>query len=378
MQELYIILMLLCILLLLIQLGVRHKQNIHLVFSLLCGSLAMFAAQRLAQDNHGFWYLVFGLGACLTCNGMWLVARVLFRPDQALGFVHWFAAGFVALLVVLSQFIQWLQYHYPDVGLILPVYTVVSQLLSLLSSTLIMLTCWEGLRGISTSRGIERKQRILFSCSFIFALVFGVIIGNSNLTVWLGIPSLVTHAVAAIQMLVVLQVLIYQRFPGQPAVSGMDIDTAASHGTSFAKAHSDPVSENVKLKQETEDESEKAWVTLIEQALRDQQLYLKPNLKVADLARLLNLPEYRVSKLMRCQFGAKNFNQYINVLRIEHACRILENPDYAHWSLLVVGLESGFASVGPFSRTFKASVGLTPHEYRLQKLNINAYRLNQA
>ncbi|MFN6972415.1 MAG: AraC family transcriptional regulator [Rheinheimera sp.] len=31
---------------------------------------------------------------------------------------------------------------------------------------------------------------------------------------------------------------------------------------------------------------------------------------------------------------------------------------------MVVGLESGFASVGPFTRAFKATMGYTPHEFR--------------
>ncbi|WP_202839611.1 AraC family transcriptional regulator [Luteimonas saliphila] len=34
------------------------------------------------------------------------------------------------------------------------------------------------------------------------------------------------------------------------------------------------------------------------------------------------------------------------------------------WSTLVVGLESGFGSLGAFHRTFKAAEGCTPGEYR--------------
>jgi AraC-like DNA-binding protein len=34
--------------------------------------------------------------------------------------------------------------------------------------------------------------------------------------------------------------------------------------------------------------------------------------------------------------------------------------------VLVIGLESGFASVGPFTRAFKQFTGLTPNQYRQQ------------
>ena len=84
----------------------------------------------------------------------------------------------------------------------------------------------------------------------------------------------------------------------------------------------------------------------------------------SDLAKLLDVPEYRVSKLLRSQFHASNFNQFINTLRIEHAKTLLSDPDKGHWPVVVIGLESGFASVGPFTRSFKTLVGYTPHEFR--------------
>jgi len=85
---------------------------------------------------------------------------------------------------------------------------------------------------------------------------------------------------------------------------------------------------------------------------------------LTDLSTQLNVPEYRISKLLRTQFHASNFNQLINKLRIEHATTLLSDPTKHHWPVLVVGMESGFASVGPFTRAFKASMGYTPHEFR--------------
>jgi AraC-like DNA-binding protein len=45
----------------------------------------------------------------------------------------------------------------------------------------------------------------------------------------------------------------------------------------------------------------------------------------------------------------------------------LADEDKQKWTVLVVGLESGFASVGPFTRAFKATTGLTPNQYRQQR-----------
>ena len=98
--------------------------------------------------------------------------------------------------------------------------------------------------------------------------------------------------------------------------------------------------------------------------LVEHQLYLKANLKVADLARTLDVSEYRIGRAMKHGFKAKNFNQFVNHLRVEHAKVLLSDPNNLQWPVLVIGLESGFSSVGPFTRAFKSEVGCTPGQFR--------------
>ncbi|MFT4938211.1 MAG: AraC-like DNA-binding protein, partial [Paraglaciecola sp.] len=50
--------------------------------------------------------------------------------------------------------------------------------------------------------------------------------------------------------------------------------------------------------------------------------------------------------------------------RIRHAKTLLQDPENTHWPVVVVGMESGFASVGPFTRAFKSNSGMTPNQYR--------------
>ena len=120
------------------------------------------------------------------------------------------------------------------------------------------------------------------------------------------------------------------------------------------------------LEIQTEESQDIELQDTIEQLLIGQKLYLQANLKVGDLAKQLDLPEYKVSRVLKEGFGARNFNQYINQLRVEHAKQLLSEPDKSHWPVLVIGLESGFASVGPFTRAFKQFTGLTPNQYRQQ------------
>src|SRR5690606_34791394 len=107
-----------------------------------------------------------------------------------------------------------------------------------------------------------------------------------------------------------------------------------------------------------------ALVCAIEAALMEHKVFLQPNLKLADFAQQLNVPEYKISRVFR-HLHARNFNQYINKLRIQYAAELLADPNHQRWPVLTIGLESGFASVGPFTRAFKAEHGCTPKEYRM-------------
>jgi AraC-like DNA-binding protein len=104
--------------------------------------------------------------------------------------------------------------------------------------------------------------------------------------------------------------------------------------------------------------------------LIDKKGFLQTNLKVADIARELKVPEYKVSHIIRHHFGAGNFNQYINQLRIKHAKTLLQDQSIKHWPVLVIAMESGFASVGPFNRAFKEICGSTPNQYRQTRLTM--------
>lgn len=351
-QNLHVSLFVLSLLLLFAQLPVRQKHAVHLWFALFCGSIAILALQRLKGADWGVWQYLIGLGACLTCNGYWLVARALFRPVAAVGRYHMLAAATVAVLVMGLQMLQLVQTQWQLAPSVLaPLSAATGELLTLLSSTMLMLTLWEGCRGFAQAQRAERHQRLMFVGSFAAALFLCLIVTK----IW---PAAATDsllrqnlaAVSAIWMLVMTQGLILWRYPRyvrQTAAASVETKPALV-------ALSD---------------TDQQLLSAITSALVQEQLFLQPNLKVADLARRFALPEYRISRLLRQQYPQWNFNQLINDLRIRYASTLLADPDKQHWPVLVVGLESGFASAGPFSRAFKAVMGKTPHEYRQQRLN---------
>ncbi|GGD63251.1 helix-turn-helix transcriptional regulator [Lacimicrobium alkaliphilum] len=350
MTQLYTLQLIISLGLLIAQLWVRDKQPLHLLFALFCGSMAMCAATRLsAGSSLGDYQFLIAMGGFATCNGYWLVARALHRGSDGLALRHYLLAASVALMIILSHGFSWSQQLAPDT--FLGTRSALSEMLNLVSSTLLVLSVWEGCRGLRRARGQQLQQQLLFLASFCGGLlactvVLKLISTPQNEGYWHHLLA----TISAIQIMLVTQILILWK--SHTAKSGTEAQGLADSMVSA------PGHENDMLLAEE-----------ITRRLQQQQQYLQPNLRVSDIARALDVPEYRVSRVMREQLRAQNFNHHVNTLRVYHARALLEDPANRHWPVAVVGMESGFASVGPFTRAFKAEFGQTPNQYRVSYLS---------
>lgn len=100
--------------------------------------------------------------------------------------------------------------------------------------------------------------------------------------------------------------------------------------------------------------------TKIERLMNEECLYLKNDLKITDLAELLNTNrDYIQQAIKRMDKGT--FSEYINRLRIEHACNLLRNkPDIPFFDLITA---CGYSSHASFYRNFKQFAGMSPSAY---------------
>jgi AraC-like DNA-binding protein len=106
----------------------------------------------------------------------------------------------------------------------------------------------------------------------------------------------------------------------------------------------------------------------LHQAMTQDHAYRSEDMTVASLARRLKTPEYRLRRVINQRLGHRNFNAYVNGFRIDEAKAALVNPAQRDLPVLSIALESGFQSIGPFNRAFKAATGLTPSEFRKQHI----------
>ena len=331
------------------QLLVKEKQARHLLFAVFCGSIAFSITKKMSGDALGAYQYLIGMGACATCNCFWLFARSLFRKTNPIAMQHIIVAAAIAALIMFNQGYQFVIHHWqvPEQNLVL-VKALISELTILLSSCILVLTFWEACRGFKQANKTEQQQRLVFLSMFAVAVLTSKIVNGH----FVEVPQIQEWITNFIILFVIAtsQILLLWQKNQQQACANFKVEEV----TDPARYESNLEYADSKLAQQ------------IEQLLIKQEHFLQANLKVGDLAKQLNVPEYKVSKVIRHYTDAPNFNHYVNQLRIEHAKKLLTDPDKQQWPVLVVGLESGFASVGPFSRAFKNFTGSTPNQYRTQ------------
>ena len=77
----------------------------------------------------------------------------------------------------------------------------------------------------------------------------------------------------------------------------------------------------------------------------------------------MDLSEGYISQLLN-QNSEKNFNDYINELRVEDAKSMLTNSEYDQYTIVSIGLESGFNSKSSFYSAFKKFTDQTPNQFK--------------
>ncbi|WP_306016189.1 AraC family transcriptional regulator [Oceanicaulis sp. MMSF_3324] len=102
----------------------------------------------------------------------------------------------------------------------------------------------------------------------------------------------------------------------------------------------------------------------VHELFQTSEIYTDPEISVSRLAQLVGEPKHRVSQGIKSQLGFANFNQLVNSYRVKKVATVLESPDSRSIPILTIALDSGFSSLGPFNQAFKETYGVTPSEYR--------------
>lgn len=112
--------------------------------------------------------------------------------------------------------------------------------------------------------------------------------------------------------------------------------------------------------------SEKAkngHISKMEDLIINRKYYLNSDLTLEKMADELKINKSHLSRLISSELNT-GFIDYINQYRVEEAKSHLANPDFSNYTLVSIGLESGFNSKSAFNNAFKKHTGMTPSEYK--------------
>lgn len=111
-------------------------------------------------------------------------------------------------------------------------------------------------------------------------------------------------------------------------------------------------------------DSEDCQYYIIQEAVQYIKEHFREKLTLEIVASKTFMSSKYFSQLFKKQTGT-SFSKYVNDLRIEHACRLLETTNYPAYR---ISMECGFSDPSYFNRVFTATMNTTPINYRKSRL----------
>ena len=109
-------------------------------------------------------------------------------------------------------------------------------------------------------------------------------------------------------------------------------------------------------------EVSKEAIAHISQLMESEKPYLDPELNLIDLAKRANMSRSQLSETINLGFR-KNFNDFVNMYRIEAFKKMIAEEKHEQLSLLGIAFECGFNSKATFNRVFKKLTQTSPSEF---------------
>lgn len=106
---------------------------------------------------------------------------------------------------------------------------------------------------------------------------------------------------------------------------------------------------------------EQELILALKEAMTTHQFYKNTNVKLNDIAKVLQISSHKLSQLLNDNLG-KNFALFINEYRVAEAKQLLQENN--QFTLESIGFEAGFSSKSTFYATFKKLVGKTPAAFK--------------
>ena len=307
------------------------------------GAGYLLISQLGGFENWGWgFYLLAPIGAAAPASA-WIFSLSQFRDNFRIGPIHMA----VVILYAVTWYVGFGSVIRPDAVEIMSVEFAGSAFRILLLAHMVYVA-WHGRADdLVEARRKFRTMVVVLTTSF----TAGVVIVETGFQEMRLMPE-----VALFQAFAFLLFAVALVWAGLRSAEGILIVPETGNRTNLSKAP------------KIDDATERHDMGKITKLVVEGQLYLETNLTIASLAGTLQMPEHRLRRLINQHLGYRNFADFLNHYRVEAAKLLLADPERQRTQVLVIAMDLGYGSLGPFNRAFKERTGQTPTEFRKQAL----------
>ncbi len=108
----------------------------------------------------------------------------------------------------------------------------------------------------------------------------------------------------------------------------------------------------------------------IKASFEQQKTFLNKGLNLTTFSKIIEEKPHSISQTMSECVG-KNFNDYLNTYRIEHAKKLLTDPANDHFKIEAIAMDAGFNNKVTFNKSFLKIVGVTPSKFKRVSSKVN-------
>jgi AraC-like DNA-binding protein len=297
--------------------------------------VALIAVDALGQWH--WWRVPLHLLSLSAPGAFWLFAASWFDDDFELRPLHWVFVLAVVVIGFASNYLYWVK-HIHWFG-----FSIGWRLGSLIAIGLALRAALRG-RGNDLIES-RRRMRMLISV-VIAAVILWIVISEIGVRGWP--PPLWWRVMNAGGML----------------AFALAVGVAILGWRDPALLAAPPKAVGEKLA----DADDSALLAQLDAEMAHERLYRQDGLTITAVAARLGVPEYRLRRAINRGLGARNFNAYLNGLRLREAADALADVAQREVPVLTIALDAGFGSLAPFNRAFRETFCCTPTEYRAKTL----------
>lgn len=194
-----------------------------------------------------------------------------------------------------------------------------------------------------------RSQNLYFLISLLAALSFVVCLVSDFYGVYYGIVDKFT---VSLLVILILLLQIYFTYNGYDEILELEFKNSLTQKNKKKSAS----------KRKAEVKNHLIIKSKLDELMASKKLYRNADLKITEVANLLNVTMHELSAAIN-EHNGNNFFDYINKLRIEELKTTLLDDNKKNLTLFAIARESGFKSNSSFYRVFKKYVGVTPSQF---------------